>query len=118
MCFKQTQQIQIQSSMGNDGSCLCVMYMEMCKYLIHIKIHPIFKLTYVYSVAPSCLALCNPIKYSLQAPLSIGFSRQEYWSELLCPSPGDFPNPGIEPASVASSPLAGEFFTTELSGKP
>ena len=34
-----------------------------------------------------------------QAPLSIGFSRQEYWSELLCPPPGDFPNPGMGPAA-------------------
>ena len=34
-----------------------------------------------------------------QAPLSMGFSRQEYWSGLTCPSPGDLPDPGIEPAS-------------------
>ena len=53
-----------------------------------------------------------------QAPLSMGFSRQEYWSELLCPPPGDLSNPGIEPASVASPPLAGEFFTTEPPAKP
>ena len=39
----------------------------------------------------------------------MGFSRQEYWSGLLCLSPGDLPNPGIEPASLA---LAGRFFTT------
>ena len=38
--------------------------------------------------------------YSLQAPLSMGFSRQEYWSGLPCPSPGDLPDPGIEPASL------------------
>ena len=45
-----------------------------------------------------------------QTPLSMGFSRQEYWSGLLFPSPGDLPNPGIEPASPA---FAGRFFTTE-----
>ena len=50
-----------------------------------------------------------------QAPLSMGFSRQEYWSELPFLSPGDLPNPGIEPSSPA---LAGRFFTTELPGKP
>ena len=50
-----------------------------------------------------------------QAPLSMGFSRQEYWSGLPCPPPGDRPNPGIQPASPA---LAGGFFTTEPSGKP
>ena len=44
-----------------------------------------------------------------QAPLSMGFSRQEYWSALPCPSPGHLPDPGIEPVSPA---LASEFFTT------
>ena len=47
-----------------------------------------------------------------QAPLSTGFSRQEYWSWLPCPSPGDLPDPGIKPASLAFSVLAGGFFTT------
>ena len=46
-----------------------------------------------------------------QAPLSMGFSRQEYWSGLPFPSPGDLPEPGIEPASLVSSELAGGFFT-------
>ena len=47
-----------------------------------------------------------------QAPLSMGFSRQEYWSGLPCPPPGDPPNPGIEPWSLMSPALAGGFFTT------
>ena len=47
-----------------------------------------------------------------QAPLSMGFSRQEYWSGLPCPSPGDLPDPGIEPVSLTSPALAGGFFTT------
>ena len=47
-----------------------------------------------------------------QAPLSMRFSRQEYWSGLPCPSPGDLPNPGIEPASLTSPALAGGFFVT------
>ena len=47
-----------------------------------------------------------------QAPLSMGFSRQEYCSGLPCPPPGDLPNPGIEPASLMSPALAGGFFTT------
>ena len=46
-----------------------------------------------------------------QAPLSVGFSRQEYWSGLLCPPPGDLPNPGIEPESLA---LTGRFFTSSV----
>ena len=43
----------------------------------------------------------NPWTVAHQAPLSIGFSRQEYWSGLPCPSPGDLPNPGIKPRSPA-----------------
>ena len=60
----------------------------------------------------SCLTLCDHMDYSPQAPLSKGFSRQEYWSGLPCPPPGDLPDPGIEPASLMSPALAGGFFTT------
>ena len=52
-----------------------------------------------------------------QAPLSIEFSRHEYWSGLPFPTPGDFPDPGIKPTSLVSSALAEAFFTTEPSGK-
>ena len=47
-----------------------------------------------------------------QAPLSTGFSRQEYWSGLPVPSPGDLPDPGIEPVSLMTPSLASGFFTT------
>ena len=47
-----------------------------------------------------------------------GFSRQEYWSGLLFPAPGDLPDPGIKPMSLVSPALAGRFFTTEPPGKP
>ena len=47
-----------------------------------------------------------------QAPLSMGFSRQEYWNALPFPPPGDLPDLGIEPMSPVSLALAGEFFTT------
>ena len=50
-------------------------------------------------VAQSCLTLCNPWTVAHQAPPSMGFSRQEYWSGLPFPSPGDLPDPGIEPRS-------------------
>ena len=49
-----------------------------------------------------------------QAPLSMGFSRQEYWSGLPCPPPGDLPDPGIETQSLMSPALAGRFFTTSV----
>ena len=51
-----------------------------------------------------------------QGPLSMGFSRQEYWSGLSCPSPGDLPDPGIEPRSPALQ--AGGSFLSELQGSP
>ena len=47
-------------------------------------------------VAKLCLTLEIPWTVACQASLSMGFSRQEYWSALLFPSPGDLPNPGIE----------------------
>ena len=47
-----------------------------------------------------------------QAPLSMGFSRQEYWSGLPFPSPGDLPDPGIKPTSLRFPALAGRFSTT------
>ena len=59
-----------------------------------------------------CPTLCNPIDCTCQAPLPMGFSRQEYWSGLPFPPPGDLPHPGIESASLSSPALAGGFFTT------
>ena len=56
----------------------------------------------------------TPWMVARQAPLSMGFLRQEYWSGLPFPSPWDLPNPGTEPTSPA---LAGGFFTTEPPGK-
>ena len=57
----------------------------------------------------------TPQTIAHQAPLSMGFSRQEYCRGLLFPSPGDLPLPGIKPMSPA---LTGRFFTTEPPGKP
>ena len=53
-----------------------------------------------------------------QAPLSMGFSRQEYWSGLPFPPSGDLPDSGIEPVSLGSPSSAGGFFSTGLPGKP
>ena len=55
-----------------------------------------------------------PRTVAFQAPPSIGFSRQEYWSRLPCPLPGDLPDPGIELTSLTSPALAGGFFTTNV----
>ena len=53
-----------------------------------------------------------------QTPLSIGFSRQECWSGLLFPPPGNLPKPEIKPESLVPSALAGRFFATENLGSP
>ena len=62
-------------------------------------------------VAKSCLTLVTPWTIACQAPLSMGFSRQEYWSGLPLPSPGDLPDPGIELRSPA---LQADSLPTEL----
>ena len=63
-------------------------------------------------VAKSCPTLATLWTVAFQAPLSMGFSRQEYWSGLPCPPPGDPPDPGIKTMSHMSPALAGRFFTT------
>ena len=68
--------------------------------------------------AQSCLTLYNPVNCSPQAPVSMGFSRQEYWSGVPFPPPGDLPDPGTEPMSFTSHMLEDGFFTTEPPGKP
>ena len=59
----------------------------------------------------SCLFV-TPWTAAHQASLSMGFSRQEYWSGLSFPPPGDLPDPGIKSTSLTSPALAGRFFTT------
>ena len=74
-------------------------------------------------VAQLCLSLslvqfsATPWIVARQTPLSMGFSRQEYWSGLLFPLPGDLPNPGTEPAFLVSPALAGGYFTTSTTWK-
>ena len=62
-------------------------------------------------VAKSCPTLATPRTVARQSPLSMGFSRQEYWSGLPFPSPGDLPDPGIEPWSPS---LQADSLPTEL----
>ena len=70
--------------------CLCV----MLSHLSHVQL------------------FATPWTIARQAPLSMGFPRQEYWSGLPCPPPWDLLNPGIELESLKSPTLAGGFFTT------
>ena len=79
-----------------------------------------FLVLYTFLIACVCMPAKSPQLYptlcdSMDAHppgFSVrGFSRQEYWSELSCPPPGDLPDPGIKPASLVSPPLASGFFT-------
>ena len=73
----------------------------------------------VCSQSISCVQLFATLStVACQAPLTVGFFRQEYWSRLPFPNPGDLPNPGSELASLVSSALAGRFFTTVPPVKP
>ena len=66
-------------------------------------------------VAQPCPTLCDPWTVAHQSSLSMGFSRQEYWSGLPFPSPGELPDPGIEPGSPA---LQADALPSEPPGKP
>ena len=73
---------------------------------------------YIFFLSHICMVSCvrvfvTPWTVAHPAPLSTEFSRQEYWSQLPFPPPGDFPDPGIEPESPMSPALAGGFFNTE-----
>ena len=75
---------------------------------------------YVYSALSGSVMsdpFVTPRTVALQAPLSMEFSRQEYWSGFPFPSPGDLPDPGIELTSLVSPALEARFFTTVLPGK-
>ena len=67
------------------------------------------------SLAKSCLTLVTPWTVACQAPLSMGFPRQDYWRGLPFPSPGDLPDPGIEPKSPT---LQADSLPTETQGSP
>ena len=67
--------------------------------------------------AKSCSTLCDSMDSNHQAPLSMEFSRQEYWSGLPFPSPGDLPNPGIETTSLKSPALPGSSLPLVPPGK-
>ena len=65
----------------------------------------------------SHVQLFATLPIACRAPPSMGFSRQEYWSGLPLPPPGDLPAPGIKPMSVMSPALKGRFVTTNVSGE-
>ena len=81
---------------------------------LHLGEHTSVLKVFACSAAQSRLTAI-PWTVACLTPLAMGFSRQEYWSGLPFPPPGDLPGPGIEPACPA---FPGRFFTTETPGKP
>ena len=78
---------------GNEYSSTCTGSSGGGDHYLHYLHHSLSE------VSQSCPTLCDPVDIAHQAPPSMGFSRKEYWSGLPFPSPGDLPNPGIEPRS-------------------
>ena len=87
--------------------------MSVCSSPTHLGFYTVLCCVLSHSVVSD--ALCSPMNCTYQAPLSMEFSRQEYWSALPFPSPGDLPNPGIESRSPA---LQTDSLPSEPSGKP
>ena len=99
--------------------CTCVC---LCGHVyamrVRMRIHG-YVCVCIYTLHATCLLsrfshvrlFATPWTVARQAPLSMGFFRQEYWSGLPCPPPGDLPHPGIEPVSLSPA-LAGGFFPT------
>ena len=79
--------------------------------------HGQFKVILTLRVFSQARLFASPRIVAHQAPLSVGFYRQEYWSELPFPSPRDLPDPGIKPTSLESPALSGRFFITAPPGK-
>ena len=104
-----------QGSPINFKPLLFRVYLLFCKLLVP-RLYRCLLLCCCVCVQ-SCLTLCVPWTAAYQAPLSVGFFRQEYWSRLPFSTPGDLSDPGIEPVSLVSPELAGRFFTTLPPGK-
>ena len=110
--------------MGEDNSVISICMERRSLVPIKIltnmfvaKIQPPYTVC-VYLVAKSCLTLVNPRIVAHKAPLSMGFSRQEYWSGLPFSPPRDLPNPGIGPESPVFPTLQLDSLPAEPSEKP
>ena len=109
-----TTACQASLSITNSQSLLKLMSMEVMMPSNHLILcHPQVK--WVSEVAQSCPIFATLWTVAYQASPSMGFSRQEYWSGLPFPSPGDLPDPGIEPGSPA---LEADALTSDPPGKP
>ena len=89
------------------------MYITNYPFNIHHKLNGLCHIITLYLSLCVCVLSCSVVYNFLRlhlSPLSMEFSRQEYWSQLPFPPPGDLPDPGIKPVSLA---LTGGYFTTQ-----
>ena len=80
--------------------------------LRNIPVYSMYQLEFMLSLLSHVCLFATLWTVAHEAPLSMEFSRQQCWSGLLCPPPGNFPDPGIETAPLMSPVLAGGYFTT------
>ena len=122
-CFPFSQNVYLGSTIHNMSFSI-LYYYRIYIHIIYILILLCIFLS-LYSLCAWMLGVLSwvplfttPWTAARQAPLSMGFSRQEYWSGLPCPPPEDHPNPGIEPMPPAAPALQGGFFAEEPLWKP
>ena len=95
-------------------ACVCEIAVCVCMCVCEIALCVCVCVCVCVSCRSSCVQLFATL-WTRQAPLSMGFSRQEHWSGFPCPPPGDLPDPGVELASLTSSPeLEGWSFTIRV----
>ena len=104
-CRRILYQLSYQGSPGAGGQIQTSLSLDGIPWVLSIR---------AFSATTDALQP-HGLYVACQAPLFMGFSRQEYWNGLPFPSPGDLPNPGIKPTSPV---LEGRFFTTEPPRKP
>ena len=118
-CLPHLLELLHSSNMSNlnqaENVCHSKGYIRIC----HTNKFDNLELDVYCGIVLNCILLfATPWTVAHQAPLSMEFSRQEYWSGLPFPTPGHLPDPGIKPTSLESPALAGGFLTTEPLGKP
>ena len=104
LAIAQPKNAESKSSVHCIGVGIC----SWCYLMLHVCVRSHFSRVWLFAI---------PWTVARQAPLSMGFSRQEYCGGLPCPPPGDLPDPGIEPASPASPALQVNFYHWATSSK-
>ena len=85
---------------------------------LFLPFFPLLTFCTLWTCMLSRFSLCDPWTVARQAPMSVGFSRQEYWSRLLCPPSGNLLDPGIEPMPPSSPELQADSLPLSHRGSP